>query len=68
MPKTPEDGTFKAASVWIDVGDATVRQFEVTEANGVQRRIRLMSFRTNVPVDASTFVFSPPSGVRVITR
>jgi len=68
VPKAAEDAPFKAASVWIDDADATIRQFEVAEPNGVQRRIRLTSFRTNVPVDANAFVFTPPAGVRVVAR
>ncbi len=68
VPKTAEHAPFKAATVWIDDADATIRQFEVTEANGVQRKVRLTSFKTNVPVDAKAFVFAPPAGVRVITR
>lgn len=59
---------FTAASVWIDDADATIRQFEVAERNGVQRRIRLTSFKANVPVDAAVFVFTPPAGVRVVSQ
>ena len=68
VPKTTEGAPFMAASVWIDDEDATIRQFEVTDASGVQRTVRLKSLRTNVPVDASAFVFTPPAGVRVVTR
>ena len=68
IPKNTEDAPFKAASVWIDDTDATIRQFEVAEPNGVQRRIRLTSFKTNVPVDASAFRFTPAAGVRVVER
>ena len=68
VPKSADDAPFKAASVWIDDADATIRQFEVSEASGVQRRIRLTSFKANVPVDASAFVFTPPAGVRVVVR
>ena len=68
IPKAEAGAPFSAASVWIDDSDATIRQFEVVEASGVQRRIRLTSFRTNVPVDATAFVFTPPAGVRVVAR
>ena len=54
--------------MWIDDADATIRQFEVTDANGVQRKVRMTSFKANVPVDAKAFVFVPPTGVRVIAR
>ena len=59
---------FQSAMVWIDDADATIRQFELTENANVNRRVRMTSFRTNVPVDASAFVFKVPSGVRVVDR
>lgn len=68
VPKTAQGQPFKTATVWIDDTDAVIRQFEVTENTGVQRRIRLTSFKTNVPVDASAFVFTPPAGVKVVSR
>jgi outer membrane lipoprotein carrier protein len=68
VPKNADSGPFKAASVWIDDEDATIRQFEVTDASGVQRKVRLTSFKTNVPVDESAFKFTPPAGTRVIAH
>jgi outer membrane lipoprotein carrier protein len=68
VPKGGASSPFKTATVYVDDVDATIRQFEVTEPNGVQRTVRLTSFRPNVPVDASAFVFTPPAGTRVIAR
>lgn len=68
VPKNTEGAPFLAASVWIDDEDATIRQFEVVDPSGVQRRIRLTSFKANVPVDANAFVFTPPAGVRIVAR
>ena len=68
LPKAKEDAPFKAATVWIDDTDATIRQFEVTESSGLQRTVRLTSFKTNVPVDASAFTFTVPEGVRIVDR
>jgi outer membrane lipoprotein carrier protein len=68
VPKSPAGAPFKTATVFIDAGDATIRQFVVTEPNGVQRTVRLTSFRTNVPVEAPAFTFTPPPGVRIIER
>ena len=67
-PKTAAGAPFKSATVWIDDADASIRQFEVMETTGVQRRIRLTSFKTNVPVDAKAFVFTVPAGVRIVER
>ena len=68
VPKSAQGAPFKTATVWIDDADASIRQFEVTETTGVQRKIRLTSYKTNVSVDAAAFVFTPPAGVRVVTR
>jgi outer membrane lipoprotein carrier protein len=68
IPKTAGSAPFQVATVWIDDTDATIRQFEVVDANGVRRRIRLTSFQTNVPVDESAFVYTPPAGIRVVNR
>jgi outer membrane lipoprotein-sorting protein len=68
VPKQKENAAFNTATVWIDDADATIRQFEVTEPSGVQRRVRLTSYRPNAPVDASAFKFIVPEGVRVVER
>ena len=59
---------FTTATVYIDDRDATIRQFEVTDQSGLERKVRLTSFRTNVPVDARAFAFTPPPGTRIIDR
>ena len=64
MPKSPKQ--FTKATLWIDDADATVRQFELVEASGLVRRVRLTSVRLNSTVPASAFEFTPPKNVRVI--
>ena len=68
VPKNKDAAHFQSAMVWIDDADATIRQFELTENANVTRRVRMTSFKTNVPVDASAFVFKVPNGVRVVDR
>jgi outer membrane lipoprotein carrier protein len=68
VPRTQGAAPFTTATVFIDDADATIRQFVVTEASGVQRTVRLTSFRPNAPVDAKAFVFTVPSGTRVVDR
>jgi outer membrane lipoprotein carrier protein len=68
VPKSAAGALFRTATVYIDDTDATIRQFDVTEQNGVQRKVRLTSFRTNVPVEGSAFVFTPPAGTRIVDR
>jgi outer membrane lipoprotein carrier protein len=67
VPKTT-GAPFKTATVYVDDADATIRQFVVTEPNGVQRTVRLTSFRPNAPVDAKAFVFVVPPGMRVVAH
>ena len=67
-PKEKAGAPFKSATVWIDDADATIRQFEVSENSGIQRKVRLTSFKTNVPVSASAFTFKVPDGVRIVDR
>lgn len=68
VPKQKDSAPFQSATVWIDDADATIRQFEVTEPSGVQRRVRLTSFRPNAAVDVSAFKFTVPEGVRIVDR
>jgi len=68
VPKDRNAFHFQSAMVWIDDADATVRQFELTENANVNRRVLMTSFKTNVPVDASAFVFKVPEGVRIVDR
>ncbi len=68
VPKSGKEAPFRSAVVYIDDRDASVRQFEVTEPSGLQRTVRLTSFRANVPVDASAFSFTPPAGTRIVDR
>ena len=67
-PKREGSQPVTKATVWVDDQDGLVRQFEVTDQNGVTRRVRLTSIRVNVPVDGSAFRFSPPRGVKVVER
>jgi outer membrane lipoprotein carrier protein len=68
VPKSGQNAQFRSAVVYLDDRDASVRQFEVTELSGLQRTVRLTSFRANVPVDASAFTFTPPAGTRIVNR
>jgi outer membrane lipoprotein carrier protein len=68
VPKQAGSQPFTRATVWVDDRDGLVRQFEVTDQNGVTRRVRLTSIRVNVPVDAATFRFTPPKGARVVEQ
>ena len=66
-PKAP-GAAFTKATVWLDPRDGTLRQFETTDGMGVTRRVVLTDVRTNVTVNAASFRFTPPAGVRVIDQ
>jgi outer membrane lipoprotein carrier protein len=68
VPKREGTQPFTRATVWVDDRDGLVRQFEVTDQNGVTRRVRLTSIKINVPVDAAAFRFTPPQGARVVQQ
>ena len=66
-PKSTDQGITKAR-VWVDDQDSTVRQFEVTDANGLTRTVRIISWKANAAVSSSEFRFSPPKGTRVLDQ
>ena len=68
VPKSPDTEQFKKAVVYIDDADASIRQFTTTELSGLERTVRLVSLKTNGPVEASSFVFTVPEGTRVVDR
>ena len=68
IPKREGSQTFTKATVWVDDGDGLVRQFEVTDQNGVTRRVRLTSIRVNGAVDPAAFRFSPPRGAKIVEQ
>jgi outer membrane lipoprotein carrier protein len=66
--KAGEQLPFLRAKVWVDLNDYLIRQFESTDANGVTRRVRLLTLKTNVAVDNKAFTFRVPDNVRVVER
>lgn len=65
VPKQ-SNGMFTRAKVWVDESSNMVRQFEVTDANGLSRLITITSMQPNAAVAASEFKFNPPRNVRVL--
>ncbi len=66
QPRDPGDQITRA-TLWIDA-EGVVRQFEVTDASGTARRIRLLTEAFNGRVDRSAFAFRPPPGVKVVDQ
>jgi outer membrane lipoprotein carrier protein len=59
---------FTRAKLWVDDTDGVVRQFEVADASGTIRRVRVLKVTFNVPVDRAAFTFTPPAGVKVVDQ
>lgn len=68
LTPTRRDASFLKATVWIDVNDGKLLQFEAEEPSGVTRKVRITSWAPNVNVSASAFVFKAPKGVKVVDR
>ena len=68
VPKVAANAPFTKATIWVDDGDALIRQFELVEPSGITRRVRITSLDLNVPVDRDAFTFKPPPGVKVLER
>lgn len=62
------DPGYRQLKVWIDTRDHLVRRFEITENNGVIRRVRLHDLEINPALAVDVFRFTPPPGVRIIER
>lgn len=60
------NGTFTRARLWIDTVNGYVRQFEVTDPNGLKRVVTITSIQPNAAVSAPEFRFTPPKNVRVL--
>lgn len=68
VPKAGVSAPFTKATVWVDDDDAFIREFDVTESTGVSRHIHLTTIEPNAPVDKSLFVFSVPTGSKVVDQ
>jgi outer membrane lipoprotein carrier protein len=63
-----QSGQITKAKLWVDDADGAVRQFEVTDASGTLRHVRVIKETFNGPVDRSKFAFTPPHGVKVVNQ
>jgi len=68
VPKAGTSSAFTRATVWVDDDDSFIRAFTVADESGVTRELELLTLEVNVPIDPSTFVFTPPPGVRTIKQ
>ncbi|HEY8164645.1 MAG TPA: outer membrane lipoprotein carrier protein LolA [Gemmatimonadaceae bacterium] len=60
------DAALTRVKVWIDPTDASVRQFEATDANGLTRLVAITKLTVNPTIARSAFRFTPPARVRIV--
>jgi outer membrane lipoprotein carrier protein len=68
VPKAGMTAPFTKATVWVDDDDALIREFDVTEANGISRHVHLTTLEPNAQVPRSLFAFSTPAGTKVVDQ
>jgi outer membrane lipoprotein carrier protein len=66
VPRQQGTLPYRRVRIWVDRADSLVRRVEIDEGSGALRRIVLDRLRVNPPIPASSFVFRPPKGVRVV--
>ena len=66
VPRHDGAAPFTHANVWVTDRDGLIRQFEMEEASGVKRMVRLTQVTVNGPLDAAAFRFRVPKGVKVV--
>lgn len=59
---------YRTLKVWIDAADYLVRQFEVTEENGIVRHFELSNVKLNQKLADDLFHFTIPEGAHVVDR
>jgi outer membrane lipoprotein-sorting protein len=65
VPKR-SNGMFTRATVWVDAESNYIRQFEVTDANGLKRVVTITSIQPNATVATSEFRFTPSKNTRIL--
>lgn len=63
-PKTA-NAPFTRAKVWVDAS-GNVKQFEVTDANGLTRFVVITKLTPNATIARSAFSFTPPRNARIV--
>jgi len=66
MTPTQEGTAYQRVLAWIDRQDNLPHRFDITETSGQIRHVTLDRIRVNTTVRAAEFVFTPPSGARVV--
>ncbi len=68
VPRVDGSVPFQRATLWLDDSEPRPVRVQVIDGQGVDRTITLTTWRPNVTLPPSAFVFTPPKGVKVITK
>jgi outer membrane lipoprotein carrier protein len=67
-PKTAGSVPFTKATLWLDDTEPRPVRVQVTDQQGVERAITLTTWTPNATLPKDAFKFTPPKGVKVITK
>ena len=68
VPRTAGSVPFQRATLWLDDQEPRPIRVQVLDAQGTDRTITLTSWTRDAKLAANTFKFSPPRGVKVVTK
>lgn len=65
VPKK-QNNIFARAKIWIDASDRMLRQFQVTDINGLSRLVTITSITPNASIPSGAFRFTAPKNARIL--
>jgi len=68
VPRSPGSVPFQKATLWLDDREPRPIRVQVIDAQGTDRMITLTTWTRDAKLAANTFKFSPPKGVKVVTK
>jgi outer membrane lipoprotein carrier protein len=68
VPKAASTVPFQKATLWLDDVEPRPVRVQVTDVQGVERTITLNTWSPNATLPKDAFKFTPPKGVKVITK
>jgi outer membrane lipoprotein carrier protein len=68
VPRTAGSVPFQKATLWLDDKEPRPIRVQVLDTQGIDRTITLTTWTPDAKLAANAFKFSPPKGVKVITK
>lgn len=67
-PKVAGSVPFTKATLWLDDKEPRPVRVQVTDQQGVERTITMVTWQPNATLPKNAFTFTPPKGTKVITK